>query len=108
MKGRLTPISTWSMRTASTWSDAQPLDLAAAEHEVEDHAGEQDGREHVRDQADAERDRESLDGSGSELEQEHRRDERGQVGVQDGAERPVVAQLDRLAHAALVAQLLAD
>src|SRR5262249_34429956 len=108
MNGMLVPISSWNMRAASRSSDAQPLDLAAAQPVVVDHPREQHRGVQIGDQADAQRDREPLDGAGAELEQEHRADERGDVGVENGAERAVVAHLDRLPHAALVAQLLTD
>src|SRR5712671_5327383 len=108
MNGMLVPMSSWIMSAAS-WSDADPLGLArAAQHEVEDHPREDDRGEHVGDQPDGQRDRKTLDRSGAELEQEERADQGGDVGIEDGAERAVVTQLNRLAHALLVAQLLAD
>src|SRR5262245_4053779 len=108
MKGMSVPIRNWIMRDASCSSDAQSLELAASEDEVEHHPGEQDGGEHVGDQSDDQRHGETLDRTGAELEQEQRADDRRQVRVENGAEGAVVAQLDRLADAALVAQLLAN
>src|SRR5437867_7595402 len=108
MKGMSVPINNWSMRSASRSSDTEPLDLASAQDEVVDHPREQHRREQIGDQPDAEGHREALDGPGAELEQEHRADEGGDVGIEDGPERAVVAHLDRLPHAALVAQLLTD
>src|SRR5216110_569282 len=108
MNGMLVPIRNCSIVGGLSGSDAQPLDLGAAEHGVEDHAREYDGGEHVGDQADDERDRESLDGAGAELKEEERAHDGGDVGIEDGAERAVVAQLDRLTDALPGAQLLAD
>src|SRR4030067_385063 len=102
------PISIWSMAYRLGFSKAEPLDAATAQHAAEDHPGEQHRREHVGDEPDAQRHRESLDRSGAELEQEEGADERGQVGIQDRAEGAVVAEIDRLTHAWLVAQLIAD
>src|SRR5580765_8892475 len=108
MKGMLVLTSSWSMGRASPRLDAQPLELAAAQPEVVDHAGEQHRREHVRDQADDQRDGEALDRTGAELEQEQRAEDGGEVGVENGAERARVAELHRLADALPVPQLLAD
>src|SRR5262245_52279425 len=110
MNPMFVPINSWSMSSLprEPFSDAQPRDLPATQHEIEDHAREQHRREHVRHQSGDERDRESLDGAGAELEQEQRADDRGDVRIEDGAEGAGVAQLHRLANALLVAQLLAD
>src|SRR5258705_4255409 len=107
MNGTLVPMRNWII--AASRSDAEPLDLvAAAQHEVEDHSGEHHRGEHVRDEPDAQGDGESLDGSRTESEQEERADQRGDVGVQDGPERAVVAELHGLADRLLVAKLLPD
>src|SRR5262245_35096843 len=103
ISGKSVPTRSWSMG-----SDAQALDLAPAEHEIEDHAREQNGGEHVGDQPHAQRDGEALDRAGAELEEEEGADQRGQVGVENGAEGTVVAQGDRLTNALLVAQLLTN
>src|SRR5438552_18127536 len=105
MNGMLVPCRIWIM--VALGLDAELLDLAPAEHGVEDHPSEQYRGEHVGDQADAERDREALDRPRAELEQEQGADQRRQVRIQNGAERAVVAELDRLAHALVVAQLFA-
>src|SRR5262249_48673457 len=107
MKGMSVWVSSWimSLRLAS---DTQPLDLPAAQPEVVDHSSEEHRREHVGDQTGDQRDREPLDGSGAELEEEQRAQDGGEVGVEDRAEGAVVAHLHRLPHALAVAQLLAD
>src|SRR5437660_8577138 len=108
MNGRLVPIRSWSMERASSGSDAEPLDRAAGQHEVEDHSGEQHGGEHVGPQTDDQGDREPLHRPGAEAEQEERAQDRRHVGVENRAEGAVVAELDRLPHRLLVPQLLAD
>src|SRR5882672_2546382 len=107
MNGMSVPTRSCNMGSSSL-SDTEALDLAAAEPVVVDHPREQHGGEQVREQADAERDREALDRPGAELEQEERGDQRGGVRVEDGAERAIVAQAHRFVDAAAVPQLLAD
>src|SRR6185369_3317200 len=98
MNGMSVPTSNWSMGCPR--SDTEALDLAAAEPEIVDHPREHHGREQVREQPDAERDREALDGPGAELEQDCRGEQRREMGVEDGAERAVVAEPHRLVDAA--------
>src|SRR5258708_29104810 len=62
--------------------------------DVEDHARDEEGREHRREETDQQRDGESLDRTGAELEEEERRDDRGHVGVDDRAEGAREAVLD--------------
>src|SRR5258708_12546949 len=76
--------------------------------DVEDHARDEEGREHRREETDQQRDGESLDRTGAELEEEERRDDRGHVGVDDRAEGACEAVLDSGADGLSVADLLAD
>src|SRR5215831_12902201 len=108
MNGMWVSTRIWNMSRASPRLDAQPLELPAAQPEVVDHPGEQHRREHIRDQTDDQCDREALDRTGAELEQEQRAENGGEVRVENGAERARVAEVHRLANALAVAQLLAD
>src|SRR5260370_14208791 len=76
--------------------------------DVEDHARDEEGREHRREETDQQRDGESLDRTGAELEEEERRDDRGHVGVDDRAEGAREAVLDSRADGLPVADLLSD
>src|SRR6185295_6239400 len=106
MNGMFVPTRICIMAFEPSRSDAQSFEMAALEDEIEDHAREQHRGEHVRHQAVIRRDGETLDGAGAELEEEQRADDGGDVGVENGAERPVVTELDRLSHALSVAEFL--
>src|ERR1700730_996716 len=89
-------------------SDRQLLHPAPRQYQVEDPLADENRGEQRGQQTDAERHREALDRSGAELEQEHRRYQRGDVGVDDRGEGAVEAEIDRRAHGAPGAHLLAD
>src|SRR5438552_2585357 len=76
--------------------------------EIEDHARHEKRGEHGGEEADEQRDGESLDRSRSELEEEQRRDDGRHVRVDDGAEGALESLLDRGANGLPFAQLLAD
>src|SRR5262249_21317900 len=82
--------------------------LSAPVLELEDGVRDEHGREDGDEEADDQGDREALHGSCAELEQEHRRDDRGDVRVDDRRERLREAVFDRGLRRAAVAQLLAD
>src|SRR5580693_4866265 len=93
--------------SSSARSDRELLHPAARQHHVEDPLADEDRSEERGQQADDERHRETLDRPGAELEQERRRHESGDVGVDDRGEGAVEAEVDRRAHGAPGAHLLA-
>src|SRR5436189_289090 len=76
--------------------------------DVENHSRYEKRGEHRRAETDQQRDGESFDRAGAELKQEQRRDDRGEVRIDDRGERAGEALLDRRAHGFLLAQLFAD
>src|SRR5437867_3009609 len=69
---------------------------AAFNQNLDDDPTDDDGAEHAGDDADHERERESLDRAGAELIQDHTGDERSEVRVEDGSlERALVTRVDR-------------
>ena len=88
------------------------LDQAAVQQELEDPARHDQRGEHADHDAQAEGDREALDLFRGDPAENRTGDQRGQVGVEDGAERPLVGGLeghpDRLVLGLLFAQALED
>src|SRR5579863_7053717 len=80
--------------------DRQRRHLAARQHQIEDPAADEHRGEQRRHQAEDQGDGETLDRSGAELEQEHGRDQRRHVGVDDRGEGAVEPLVDRRAHGA--------
>src|SRR5512137_198735 len=70
------------------------------DRQIEEEMGDEDGREQVGDEADGQGHGVAADRPGAELEEEDGRDDRRQVGVEDGREGPGEALRDR-AHDAL-------
>src|SRR6266545_1793993 len=99
----------WRNSSMARSSDRQGVDvLAPSVDDVEQRVRNEDGGEDGNEQADDERYGEPFDGSGAELEQEHRGDDDGQVRVDDGREGLREAVLDRRARSAAAPQLFAD
>src|SRR4051794_27550400 len=61
----------------------------------DDQPGNRKGREHGGDNADAERDGEPANGTGADNEQHRSGNERGDVGIENGRQRPAEAGVDR-------------
>ena len=74
--------------------EAEVLDPALDQQPVVDHPGAEQGGEEIEDDAQAQGDGEALDGAGAEEEQDHRGDQGGDVGVDDGPEGLVIAAVD--------------
>ena len=74
--------------------EAEVLDPALDQQPVVDHPGAEQGGEEVEDDAQAQGDGEALDGAGAEDEEDHRGDQGGDVGVDDGPEGLVIAAVD--------------
>src|SRR5436309_12014093 len=98
------------MRRVSAMAlDAERLQAPPAHiDQVEDESGEEHGGEEARQDADEERDRESLDGPGPELVEDDGRHEDRHVRVDDSRERSLEARVDRRAHRLAQAKLLPD
>src|SRR5687767_13507932 len=82
--------------------------LAPPVHQLEDRVRHEDGGEDRDEKSQDERDGESLDGPGPELEEEDRRDDYGQVRVDDRRERLGEAVLDRRLRSTPRPELLPD
>src|SRR5690242_20533714 len=77
-------------------SNVQFARTRAADPQRDQHAGEIDGGEHRRNDADQKHDREAADRSRAEIGHDRSRDDVGDVGVENGAESFLVAGLDRV------------
>ena len=95
-------------RRSLTPSALGPADQSRAAHRAEDRARRRDRREERHHHADAERQRESLDIGLREDEEDERRHERDDVGVEDRGEPAPVAVDDRVHRRAPGARLLLD
>src|SRR5689334_18978893 len=87
-----------SLRTSSsmTASDAQAgLAAALAFHPVVERARAEDGSVDGRDESDAQREREALHRSGTELEKDQARQQRRDVGIDDGRESLAIPEIER-------------
>ena len=73
----------------------QGRQLAAAKDKIHDRARTHDRREHRRQDADHQRNREALDRASTEGEQHDRRDQCGDIGIGDRRQRLLVAGVDR-------------
>src|SRR3990170_2082030 len=95
-------------RPAAGWSDAQGLHRPLCVEVVEHDFGADERREEVDGHPHREGDGEPLDRAGPELEQDHRGDQGGHVGVDDGPEGLLVACVDRGPDRLFRPQLIAD
>ena len=90
----------------------QAIRLGAADvevhHAVEQEVGHGQRGEHGDDNADAQRGREADDRAGTEEEQNRRRDQGGDVGVQNCGKRALEARIDRALDRLTRAQLFLD
>src|SRR5512140_1562364 len=93
---------------ASPFSDRHRLGVAAVDEVGGDDARHHDGREQRGQQSDDERRREPANRAGTGGEQDEAGDQRGDVRVEDGPERAIVALVHRLPRRLAVIQLLAD
>src|SRR5204863_4633054 len=83
------------LKNSMTSPHPKALHTQAADQPLEHHARAEHTGEQRRADTDHQRDREALDRAGAVLEQDHRRDERGQLTVEDRPERAREALLHR-------------
>src|SRR5579859_1254678 len=89
-------------------TDAESLDLGAADPPIEDEACAEDAREEAAEDAHPQRDREALDRAAAVLHQDQRRDEHRRVAVDDRRQGARVAGVDRRARGLPRAELFAN
>lgn len=73
----------------------QGLYFSPTQRQIEQPVGHVDGCEYVRQQAHSKRDGESTDRPGAELKEKCRRDQRGQMGIEDGPKNFCESSIDR-------------
>src|SRR5262245_57568903 len=103
-----TKLTLGVLKNSMTLLDAQLLDVTTRRDQVVDHTRAQERGEHADDDAENKGGGEAAYRPRTVLPQDERRDEGGDVRVQDGAEGAVVTGLDGGAHRLAAAQFFAN
>ena len=103
---RLHPLDELKVGLAEDPGHRERRDPAVSLGEIEHHPRAEHGREQVEEQAEEQRDGKALELVGADRKQHDRRDQRGQVGVDDRRQRPLKAVADRHPHGGAAVDLL--